>query len=63
MSEWAKQGDVQKAWGELAKEHGLTQKELVDVDRVFGFLDGTLCRHSPLNMRHVHYFSNCYMSS
>jgi hypothetical protein len=40
----AKRDDVQKAWSELAKEHGLTQKELIDVDRVFGFLDGTLCR-------------------
>ena len=49
MSDWAKKDEVQKAWGELAKENGVTQKELVDVDRVFGFLDGTLCRHSPLN--------------
>lgn len=49
MASWAKKDEVQKAWTELAQEHGLTQKELVDVDRVFGFLDGTLCRHSPLN--------------
>jgi hypothetical protein len=49
MAEWAKRDDVQKAWSELAKENSLTQKELVDTDRVFGFLDGTLCRHSPLN--------------
>lgn len=51
MSEWAKRDEVQKAWSELAKEHNLTQKELKDVDRVFGFLDGTLVRHSPLNFR------------
>ena len=51
MSDWAKKEEVQKAWKELAEEHGLTQKELKDVDRVFGFLDGTLCRHSPLNFR------------
>ena len=49
MADWAKREDVQKAWGELAEEHGLVQKELVDVERVFGFLDGTLCRHSALN--------------
>ncbi|TKA61401.1 hypothetical protein B0A55_11557 [Friedmanniomyces simplex] len=41
--------EVRKAWAELAEEHGLTQKELVDVDRVFGFTDGTLCRPAPLN--------------
>lgn len=52
MSDWAKKDEVQKAWGELVKENGLTQKELTDVDRVFGFLDGTLCRHSPLNFRY-----------
>ncbi len=48
-ADWAKREDVKKAWAELAQEHSLTQKELGDVDRVFGFLDGTLCRHSPLN--------------
>lgn len=53
VAEWAKKDEVQKAWTELAQEHGLTQKELVDVDRVFGFLDGTLCRPAPLNMRYV----------
>jgi len=35
-AEWAKRDDVKKAWSELADEHGLTQKELQDVDRVFG---------------------------
>ena len=56
MSDWAKKDEVETAWGELAKEYGLTQKELVDVDRVFGFLDGTLGRHSPLNMRYMERF-------
>lgn len=51
MASWAKREDVQKAWTELAEEHDLNPKELTDVDRVFGFLDGTLCRHSPLNFR------------
>jgi hypothetical protein len=51
MSEWAKKDEVKEAWAELAEQNGLTQKELVDVDRVFGFLDGTLCRPAPLNFR------------
>ena len=46
MSNWAKKDDVNKAWAELVKENDLSQKELVDVDRVFGFLDGTLCRRT-----------------
>ena len=53
MTDWAKREDVQKAWAELAEEAGLPQKELVDVDRVFGFLDGTLCRPAPLTYRYV----------
>ncbi|KAK4561702.1 hypothetical protein LTR86_004381 [Recurvomyces mirabilis] len=49
MSEWAKRHEVKKAWAELAEKHDLTQKELVDVDRVFGFLDGSLCRPDALS--------------
>ena len=51
MTDWAKKDEVQKAWSELAEVNGLTQEKLVDVDRVFGFLDGTLCRAGPLQMR------------
>lgn len=47
MVDWAKRLEVQQAWRELVQEHDLTQ-ELHDVDRVFGFLDGTLCRPAPL---------------
>ncbi|PPJ55560.1 hypothetical protein CBER1_05367 [Cercospora berteroae] len=47
MVDWAKKPEVQEAWKEIVKEHGLTQ-ELKDVDRVFGFLDGSLCRPAPL---------------
>ncbi|SMQ49453.1 unnamed protein product [Zymoseptoria tritici ST99CH_3D7] len=47
MVDWAKREDVQLAWKELVQGYGLTQ-ELKDVDRVFGFLDGTLCRPAPL---------------
>ncbi|KAK1093762.1 hypothetical protein LTR48_001668 [Friedmanniomyces endolithicus] len=49
LADWAKREEVKKAWAELAEEHGLTQRELVDVDRVFGFTDGTLCRPAPLS--------------
>lgn len=53
MTEWAKGKEVQEAWAAIAEENGLGQKELVDVDRVFGFLDGTLCRSSALILRFV----------
>ena len=52
IASWAKKDEVKKAWKELAEQHDLTQRELVDVDRVFGFLDGTLCRPAPLNFRY-----------
>lgn len=51
MVSWAKRPEVSKAWKELADEHGLVDKELRDVERVFAFLDGTLCRSCPLNFR------------
>lgn len=41
--EWAKREDVKEAWAELASEHGLVQKELVDVERVFGESPLTSC--------------------
>lgn len=43
-----KRPEVQNAWKKLAEKHDLIQKELVDTDRVFGFLDGTLARTGPL---------------
>jgi hypothetical protein len=43
MVDWAKMPQVQQAWGEMVREHGLTQ-ELRDIDRVFG----TLCRPASL---------------
>lgn len=51
MVDWAKQPKVQEAWKKLAEEHDLSQKELVDVDRVFGFADGSLVRGSSLMFR------------
>lgn len=48
MAEWAKRDDTQKAWKELADEHGLSMPEEGELDRIFGFLDGTLCRPAPL---------------
>ncbi|KAJ9616984.1 hypothetical protein H2200_000705 [Cladophialophora chaetospira] len=48
--EWAGREDVKGAWREIASKHNLVQKELTDLDvaRVFGFLDGTVCRAAPL---------------
>jgi len=53
MVEWAKRDDVKKAWGELEKEHDLTQKELVDIDRNSGCLDVSLCLSAPLHFSYV----------
>jgi nucleoside-diphosphate-sugar epimerase len=50
--DWAKQDDVQQAWKEIAKQNDLNHKELKDVDRVFGFLDGTVSRSAPLLFRY-----------
>lgn len=46
--EWAKKDDTAKAWKEIAEIHDLQQKDLKDIDRVFGFLDGSVCRPAPL---------------
>lgn len=51
MVEWAKQSKVQDAWKKVAKDNGLSVSELTDVDRVFGFLDGSLSRSAPLMFR------------
>lgn len=49
--EWVKQEKVKRTWEKLAKENDLSQKELVDVDRVFGFADGSTGRGGQLIMR------------
>lgn len=46
MVEWAERSEVKAAWEELREEHGLA--EIKEVDRVFGFLDGTLVRAGAL---------------
>lgn len=51
MAAWAKRPEVAQAWRELAAQHNLVDKELRDVDRVFAFLDGMICRPAPLNFR------------
>lgn len=53
MVEWAKREEVRRAWGELVGEYGLKEGLLEDVERVFGFLDGTLCRPAALLFRFV----------
>jgi hypothetical protein len=49
--DWAKRSDVQQAWSKLAEKHDLSEKELKDVDRVFGFLDSSASRAGPLMVR------------
>jgi hypothetical protein len=46
MVSWAQRAEVQNAWEGLRAEYGL--KEIKEVDRVFGFLDGTLVRSGGL---------------
>jgi nucleoside-diphosphate-sugar epimerase len=53
ITSWAKKEDVKKAWAELVGEYGLVEKELREPERVFGFLDGSLCRSSSLSFRYV----------
>jgi hypothetical protein len=48
MAEWAKREEVQTAWKEMSGEFGLSMPEEKELDRIFGFLDGTLCRPAPL---------------
>jgi len=50
---WAKRPEVQQAWKELAEQHDLVDKELREVERVFSFLDGILCRPQQQNYRFV----------
>ena len=51
--EWVARKEVRGAWREMAAKYGLAQKDLdeVDVARVFGFLDGSMCRPAPLISR------------
>jgi nucleoside-diphosphate-sugar epimerase len=48
MTEWAKRSEVQAAWREMASDYDLSMPEEKELDRIFGFLDGTLCRPAPL---------------
>lgn len=50
LTEWVKRSEVQAAWKRLAEKHDLRQKELIDTDRVFAFLDGTLARSGSMMM-------------
>lgn len=52
LVQWAKQEKVQSAWKKLANDNDLSQKDLVDIDRVFGFADGSLSRSGALMMRY-----------
>lgn len=51
LVEWAKRPEVQKMWEEIAEAHGLREKELREVDRVFGFADQALTMTYPIQLR------------
>ena len=62
MVEWAKREEVQAAWKEMAATHGLSVTEEAELERIFGFLDGTLCRPAPLSFspdKHIATDSAC----
>ena len=44
MADWAKRPEVAQAWKDVAKQYDLREKEFREVDRIFAFLDGTLCK-------------------
>ncbi|TIA20911.1 hypothetical protein D6C80_02073 [Aureobasidium pullulans] len=48
LTEWAKKPEIQKAWKEIADANGLKMTEFADVDRLFGFTDGTFGFSYPL---------------
>ncbi|KAM0716706.1 hypothetical protein Q7P37_008151 [Cladosporium fusiforme] len=49
MVDWAKRQDVQAAWKKMAGDNGLSMpEEEKELERIFAFLDGTLCRPAPL---------------
>ncbi|KAH8897997.1 hypothetical protein GQ53DRAFT_885061 [Thozetella sp. PMI_491] len=47
LTEWAKKSEVVNAWREIAEEAGLQNKELGNVDRIFGFADAALLTPWP----------------
>ncbi|KAI1076792.1 hypothetical protein F5B20DRAFT_593790 [Whalleya microplaca] len=47
LVEWARREEVVAAWGEIAAEHGLRNRDLGNVDRVFGFADAALLTSWP----------------
>lgn len=51
FTQWAKEPEIQEAWEEIAEKNGLAQKDLGDVDRIFGFLDGMMLQSYPLYFR------------
>jgi hypothetical protein len=51
LANWAKTPEVQQAWAEIAEKHGLREKELRDIDRVFGFADLLLALTYSISLR------------
>ena len=62
FTQWAKQKEVQDAWKEIAQKHDLMEKELRDVDRIFGFLDGMMLQTYPLYFKYVPFLFSNFLS-
>jgi hypothetical protein len=51
LTNWVKTREVQKAWAEIAEKHRLREKELEDIDRIFGFADLLLSLTWSISLR------------
>lgn len=51
LVEWAKRPEIAAAWKEIAAKYDLVYRELVDIDRIFGFGDRFMTRSEPFTMR------------
>ncbi|KAJ5247142.1 hypothetical protein N7468_002125 [Penicillium chermesinum] len=51
LVEWAKRTEVQEAWKKIAETYSLCEKELRDVDEVFGFTDIAVAMTYPIRLR------------
>lgn len=49
LVEWAKKPEVRRTWQEIAERYGLREKELGDVDRVFGFTGQAVATTYPFS--------------
>jgi hypothetical protein len=53
FTEWARRDEVTAAWREVAEKNNIANKELVDPDRIFGFLDACILGTCPVVLSEV----------